>query len=30
MIIDDKHEGSLDENYHIVISIIAPPVNYKA
>jgi hypothetical protein len=30
MIINDERDGSFDENYHIVISVIAPPVNYEA
>jgi hypothetical protein len=30
MIINDKREGSFDESYHTVTSVIAPPVNYEA
>jgi hypothetical protein len=30
MIIDDEHEDSFNENYHIVTSIVTPPVNYEA
>jgi hypothetical protein len=30
MIIDDKREDSFDENYHIVSSIVAPPINFEA
>jgi hypothetical protein len=30
MVIDDKHDGSLDENYCIATFVVAPPVNYKA
>jgi hypothetical protein len=30
MIIDDERDVDYDENYHIVTSIIAPPVTYEA
>jgi hypothetical protein len=30
MIIDDERDGDYDENYHIVTSIVAPPVTYEA
>jgi hypothetical protein len=30
MIIDNERDGGYDENYHIVTSVIAPPVTYEA
>jgi hypothetical protein len=30
MIIDDERDGSYDENYHTVTSVVAPPVTYEA
>jgi hypothetical protein len=30
MIIDDERDVDYDENYHTVIFVIAPPVNYEA
>jgi hypothetical protein len=30
LIIDDERDDSFNENYHIVIFIVAPPVNYEA
>jgi hypothetical protein len=30
IIIDDERDGGYDDNYHIITSIIAPPVTYEA
>jgi hypothetical protein len=30
MIINDERDDAYDENYHTVIFVIAPPVNYEA
>jgi hypothetical protein len=30
MIIDNERDGGYDDNYHTVISVIAPPVTYEA
>jgi hypothetical protein len=30
MIIDDERDGGYDDNYHTVISVVAPPVSYEA
>jgi hypothetical protein len=30
MIIDDKRDGGYVDNYHIVTSVVAPPVTYEA
>jgi hypothetical protein len=30
MIIDDVRDGSYDDNYHTVTSVVAPPVTYEA
>jgi hypothetical protein len=30
MIIDDERDDGYDDNYHIVTSIVAPPINYEA
>jgi hypothetical protein len=30
MIIDNEKDGGYDDNYHIVTSVVAPPVTYEA
>jgi hypothetical protein len=30
MIIDNERDNNYDENYYIVTSVVAPPINYKA
>jgi hypothetical protein len=30
MIIDDERDDGYDDNYHIVIFVVAPPVTYEA
>jgi hypothetical protein len=30
MIIDDERDDGYDENYHIVTSVVVPPVKYEA
>jgi hypothetical protein len=30
MIIDDERDHSFNKNYHTVIFIVAPPINYEA